>query len=213
MRCTTAFIHRALLGTTLGLSLLLGGCASVYRVDSQVQSFARWGPPGSTTTAPAAPQSYRFERLPSQREGDAAVSQDRLEELTRAALARAGWNLAETSGAAPWTVQVAGGALKLPRAPWEEPWDGFGGSLGIYGGHGFWGTSMFMRMDLPYYERQVSLVVRQAATGQVVYETSARHDGRWNSSPELWSAMLDAALRDFPNPPAGARQVNIDVPR
>lgn len=206
----TTPIRRALLGTTLGLSLLLGGCASVYLVDNQVQSFARWG---TTTNAPAAPQSYRFERLPSQREGDAATSQGTLEDLTRAALARVGWNLAEPAGTAPWTVQVSGGALKLPRAPWEEPWDGFGGGFGVYGGHGFWGTSMFMRMDLPYYERQVSLVVRQAATGQVVYETSARHDGRWNSSPELWSAMLDAALRDFPQPPQGVRQVNIEVPR
>lgn len=205
----TTPIRRALLGATLCLSLLLGGCASVYLVDNQVQSFQRW----DAGQAPASPQSYRFERLPSQREGDAAASQGTLEDLTRAALARVGWNLAEPAGAAPWTVQVSGGALKLPRAPWEEPWDGFGGGWSLYGGSGVWGSTLFMRMDIPYYERQVSLVVRQAATGQVVYETSARHDGRWNSSPELWSAMLDAALRDFPNPPTGARQVNIEVPR
>jgi Domain of unknown function (DUF4136) len=210
MSRTHTAIRRVLLGTFLGLFLLLGGCASVYLVDNQVQSFASWG---TAATAPAAPQSYRFERLPSQREGDAAVSQNALEDLTRAALARVGWNLAEATGAAPWTVQVSGGALKLPRAPWEEPWDGFGAGWGLYGGGGAWGSTLFMRMDIPYYERQVSLVVRQAATGQVVYETSARHDGRWNSSPELWSAMLDAALRDFPNPPTGARQVNIEVPR
>lgn len=213
MSRTTIAIPRALLGATLGLSLLLGGCASVYRVDNQVQSFAGWSPTGPAATAPAAPQSYRFDRLPSQSEGDAKASQDRLEALTRAALARVGWNLAETAATAPWTVQVAGGTLKLPRAPWEEPWDGLGGGIGLYGGHGFWGTSMFLRMDLPYYERQVSLVVREAATGRVVYETRARHDGRWASSPELWGAMLDAALRDFPLPPAGPRQVDIDLPR
>ncbi len=209
MRRTPTAIRRALLGATLGLALLLGGCASVYLVDNQVQSFARW----TGASAPTAPQAYRFERLPSQREGQAAASQDELESLTRAALARAGWNLAEPADAAPWTVQVTGGALKLPRAPWEEPWDGFGAGWGLYGGSGVWGSTLFMRMDIPYHERQVSLVVRQAATGQVVYETSARHDGRWNSSPELWSAMLDAALKDFPNPPTGARQVDIDVPR
>lgn len=207
MHRTRSIAHRALLTTTLGLSLLLGGCASVYRVDNQVQSFASW----NGATVPTAPQTFRFERLPSQREGQASASQDELETLARAALARAGWNLAEPNGAAPWTVQVAAGALKLPRAPWEEPWDGIGG-WGLHGG-GFWGSSVFMRMDIPYFERKVSLVVRQAATGQVVYETQARHDGRWHSSPELWSAMLDAALRDFPNPPAGPRQVNIDVPR
>ncbi|WP_310567933.1 DUF4136 domain-containing protein [Hydrogenophaga sp.] len=204
-------IRRTLLGGTLGLSLLLGGCASVYLVDNHVQSFAGWG----SANAPAAPQTYRFERLPSQREGQAAASQDELEALARAALARAGWNLAPAHTAAPWTVQVSAGALQLPRAPWEDPWDGFGPGWGwgLHSVNGGWGGSMFMRMEIPYHERKVSLLVRQASTGQVVYETSARHDGRWNSSPELWSAMLDAALRDFPNPPAGARQVNVEVPR
>jgi hypothetical protein len=66
---------------------------------------------------------------------------------------------------------------------------------------------------MPYYQRRVSLLIRHAASGQLVYQTQAQHDGRWNSTPELWSAMLDAALRDFPNPPAGVRQVNIEVPR
>lgn len=212
MSRSTATLRRALAGAGLALGLLLTGCASVYRVDSQVQSFPGWTPTGATAV-PAAPQAYRFERLPSQREAAAAASQGMLEELTRAALARAGWNLAEAGTPSPWTVQVSAGTLKLPRAPWEEPWDGFGTGIGLYGGHGYWGTSVFMRMDIPYYERQVSLVIRHAATGQVVYETRARHDGRWASSPELWGAMLDAALRDFPNPPAGPRQVNIDVPR
>lgn len=210
MRRTPATIRRTLWVLPLGLALLLGGCASVYRVDNQVQSFAGWG----GASAPAAPQTYRFERLPSQRGGQAAASQDELETLTRAALARVGWSLVDPAGAgAPWTVQVTAGALKLPRAPWEEPWNGLGAGWGLYGGSGVWGSTLFMRMDIPYHERQVSLVVRQATTGQVVYETSARHDGRWNSSPELWSAMLDAALKDFPSPPAGARQVDIDVPR
>jgi hypothetical protein len=125
-------------------------------------------------------------------------------------------------------VQVSAGTVKLPRAPWEEPWDGFGhwGGIGGFGGFGMAGRDYvvtgggqviwapgFMRMDLPYYERKVSLLIRHAGNGQVVYETHAAHDGRWNSSPELWGAMLDAALLDFPAPPAGVRQVNVDLPR
>ncbi len=211
MNRTTGTFRRALAGVGLVLGLLLTGCASVYRVDSQVQSFASWGTTGAQ--APAAPQSYRFERLPSQREGSAGQSQDALEYLARAALARVGWNLAEPSASAPWTVQVSGGTLRLPRAPWEDPWDRFGGGFGLYGGHGGWGGTLFLRMDMPYHERQVSLVVRHSDTARVVYETSARHDGRWASSPELWGAMLDAALRDFPAPAAGPRQVTIDLPR
>lgn len=212
MRRTRPATSRALLGLTLSAVLLLGGCASVYLVDNQVQSFPGWTQ-GSATAVPVAPQTFRFERLPSQREASATASQDMLEELARASLARAGWNLAEAGATAPWTVQVAAGTLKLPRAPWDDPWDGFGTGIGIFGGRGTWGTSVFMRMDIPYYERQVSLVVRNARTGQVVYETRARHDGRWASSPELWGAMIDAALRDFPNPPQGPRQVNVEVPR
>ncbi|MBA4262789.1 MAG: DUF4136 domain-containing protein [Comamonadaceae bacterium] len=201
-----------------GLALLvLNGCASVYRVDNRVQSFPRW----DASATPTPPQTYQFERLPSQREGQAAAAQDALEELARAALARVGWNRAEGKAPTPWTVQVSAQGHQLPRAPWEEPWADPWGGFGMFGqsrlflGHGgglFWGSS-FMRMDTPYHQRKVSLLIRQAASGQLVYETHAQHDGRWNSTPELWSAMLDAALRDFPTPPAGARQVNIEVPR
>jgi len=200
-----------LLLATTGL-LALGGCASVYLVDNQVQSFAHW----DAARAPAAPQAYRFERLPSQREGDAAASQDALEALTRAALARLGWSLAEPAASAPWAVQVTADAMRLPRPPWEDPWDGFGypGRSHFFMGFGdpFWGSG-FMRIDTPYHQRKLSLLIRQTASGQVVYETQAAHDGVWHSTPALWSAMLDAALRDFPAPPAGTRQVNIEVPR
>ena len=222
----------ALLVTGLAFGLLTG-CASVYRVDSQVQSFARWSDAAAPTAAPTnaipqAPQLYRFERLPSQAADNAPRGQAELETIARTALAKRGWTLAEPGVSAHWAVQVGGGTLKLPRAPWEEPWDGFGygGGFGGFGGLGFPGRDyvvtgsgqviwapVFMRMDLPYYQRKVSLLIRNAGNGQVVYETHAAHDGRWNSSPELWGAMLDAALQDFPAPPAGVRQVNIDLPR
>jgi hypothetical protein len=239
MSCST-FPHdaaprqAALLIAGLALSLLTG-CASVYRVDSQVQSFARWSdaavPAGAANSAiPQAPQLYRFERLPSQAADNAAGGQAEIESLTRTALAKSGWTLAEPGVSARWAVQVNGGTLKLPRAPWEEPWNGFGfgygSGFGGFGGLGFPGRDyvvtgsgqviwapVFMRMDLPYYQRKVSLLIRNAGNGQVVYETHSAHDGRWNSSPELWGAMLDAALQDFPAPPAGVRQVNIDLPR
>ena len=217
-----------------GLALgLLTGCASVYRVDSQVQSFARWSDAAAPTAAatpaiPQAPQLYRFERLPSQAAENVARGQTDLETIARAALAKRGWTPAEPGVSARWSVQVSGGTLKLPRAPWEEPWDGFGydGGFGRFGSLGFPGRDyvvtgsgqviwapVLMRMNLPYYERKVSLLIRNAGNGQVVYETHAAHDGRWNSSPELWGAMLDAALQDFPAPPTGVRQVNIDLPR
>jgi len=194
----------------LGLTWLLGGCASVYQVDSQVQSFANWG---SAAVWPAPPQLYRFERLPSQNEASAALAQDALEALTGQALAPLGWQPASTSTEATWTVQVRGETQQLPRAPWEDPWERFGLGWGLSSGHGPWRSGLMLRQEWPYFERQVVLVVRQANSGRVVYETRARHDGRWSSSPALWRAMLDAALRDFPQPPSGVRRVDIDVPR
>ena len=214
----------------LGLILLVGlsGCASVYRVDSQVESFARWseaarsaGETKATEIAvPAPPQHYRFERLPSQESGPGARPKADLEQLAQGALAPLGWTVAEAPVNAHWTVQVQAESNRLPRAPWEDPWDSWGGGwsgrvfIGSGGsGAGVMWSPWMLRSELPYYLRQVSLLIREAGTGRVVYETRAAHDGRWNSTPALWRAMLSAALKDFPQPPAGVRQVNLDVPR
>ena len=114
--------------------------------------------------------------------------------------------------------------MRLPRAPWEDPWNSGWGAFGP--GFGLPGRDYvvtpsgqvilfpaFPRFEQPYYQRAVSLLVREAATGRVVYETRAAHDGRWHGSPSLWTAMLDAALQGFPTPPPGVRRVNIEVPR
>ncbi|QHE84203.1 hypothetical protein [Hydrogenophaga sp. BPS33] len=231
-------IHRSIRTLQrLGLAaavLVLSGCASVYLVDNQVQSFARWADqpgvkPGTPVTVPQAPQIYRFDRLPSQKEGRVSTGQDELENLTAQALAKVGWTLAAAGTASPWTVQVDANTLRLPRAPWDDPWGGYwGGYWGPGFGYGLPGRDYVvtgqgqviwmpmyprMMMESPYYQRELSLVIRHASSGKVVYETRAAHDGRWNSTPGLWSAMLDAALRDFPAPPEGVRQVNVEVPR
>lgn len=196
----------------LVLTLGLGGCASVYLVDSEVRSFARWSPP----PAPAAPQWYLFDRLPSQNEGPAARAQTELEQLALQQLAPLGWRVAGTDDPAPnWRVQVQASTLRMPHAPWESPADAFGPGyrMGrLPSGQAFWMPGG-MRIATPYYERKLSLLVRDARTGQVVYETQAAHDGRWNDSPDIWRAMLSAALRDFPQPPAGQRHIAIEVPR
>ena len=212
-----------------GALLALSGCASVFLVDNQVQSYARWAdrptPSGAATPIPQAPQVYRFDRLPSQQDQRAGAGQDALEKLAAISLAKVGWTQAAAGVTPPWTVEVSGNTLRLPRAPWESPFDSYWGG-GFGPGFGFPGRDyvvtgsgqivyapLFLRMETPYYQREVSLVIRHAASGRVVYETRAAHDGRWNSSNPLWTAMLDAALRDFPTPPAGLRLVNIEVPR
>ncbi|MBL0917250.1 MAG: DUF4136 domain-containing protein [Hydrogenophaga sp.] len=204
-------------------ALLLSGCASVFLVDNQVESFPRWQDRAPNAAVPAAPQIYRFERLPSQQDERGARGQDELERYAEASLAKLGWTRAATGVSAPWAVQVHANTVRLPRAPWEDPWDRWGpyGSPFALPGRDYVVTGngqviffpAFPRMESPYYQRAVSLVIRDAASGRVVYETRGAHDGRWNSSPALWTAMLDAALQGFPAPPTGARQVNIEVPR
>lgn len=206
---------------------LLSGCASVFLVDNQVESFPRWQDRAANAAVPAPPQVYRFERLPSQEQQRSASGQDELERLAEAALAKHGWTRAAANVSAPWAVQVDASTLRLPRAPWDDPWMNGWGPWGW--GHPFAmpgrdyvvtgsGQVLFFpmmgpRFESPYYQRAVSLLIRDARTARVVYETRAGHDGRWNSTPGLWSAMLDAALQGFPVPPPGVRQVNIEVPR
>ena len=86
----------ALLRPALALlaALLLPGCASVFLVDNQVESFARWQERAPNAGVPAAPQLYRFERLPSQQDERSARSQDELERYAEAALTQRGWTRA-----------------------------------------------------------------------------------------------------------------------
>ena len=211
----------------VALVMLTTGCASVMRVDNQVQSYASW-PAGAL---PDGKVSYSFERLPSQSRGSAATMQTELERMVAHALARAGWQAQEAEGTAAslprWRVQVTASVNKLPRAPWEDPRDslwprtslflGTGKTPGAHspGHRGAAGLTMggLMVVEQPYYQRAVSVVVRDGTDARVVYETTAAHDGRWNDTPALWQAMLDAALTQFPKPPEGPRQVDIDIPR
>ena len=205
---------------TLTAAFVLAGCAGLQRVDNTVQSFARWDAPSGATAsapgkAPAPPQHYRFERLPSQRDGSLAVGQDQLEALTRAALATRGWAPSVTDADARWTVQVTASTVRTVRDPWSDPWGGwrFHGQIVAGNGHVFFSPMFAFPPDPPGYRRQVSLLVRDTGSGRVVYETRADHESRWNSAPELWQAMVEAALRDFPAPPDGPRQVTIELPR
>jgi hypothetical protein len=194
----------------LALVWALAGCASVMRIDNQVDSYAKWAP----GALPEIDVSYEFERLPSQTGPDAQAMQTELERLGAEALLAHGWRLSGHTGAAPWRVQLSARTDKLPRAPWENPADNWP-HAGFWAGPGSAGLRMgpIWHIEQPYFLRTVSVVVRNSASGQVMLETSARHDGRWNDSPALWRAMLDAALNGFPQQPAGVRQVDIDIPR
>lgn len=64
----------------------------------------------------------------------------------------------------------------------------------------------------PLHRRVVSIVMRDARTQEVVYETSAVHEDVWVSDPAVYGVLFDAALTGFPQPPQGPRQVRIPLP-
>jgi hypothetical protein len=196
--------------------LALGGCASVYRVDSQVNTHTAW-----PDHSPRPGDTYRIERLPSQNQGPAAADADALGLLLVPELARHGLvqALGPAAPGATWVVQVRRRETAKPHAPWDPapgPWGGWQVGVGANRGGGNLGIGVNLplwRVSPPYYEREVEVQLRHRDTARVVFESTARHDGPWQGEPALWSAMLEAALVGFPNPPPGARVVNKDLTR
>ena len=192
---------------------LLTGCATTWIVDNQVQTF-------SQLQAVPAPATYRFERLPSQQ--SVPAEQARLEAAAEPALAKAGW--ARNDGAARYSVQIGSSVAStevLPD-PWIHsrfgPWRPYGPyGRRWYGGGGFYGMGPYWQgrydmWDRGYAQREVSVIIRDLSNQQVVYETRAVHESRWPADPDLLTPMFDAALSSFPQPPAGVRRVNVEVP-
>lgn len=168
-------------------------------VDSDVTAFSAW------TAAPPAPGTrYKFERLPSQ---TAAAQQDQIEALTATSLSKVGMALSPIE--TRYSVQV----LLTTEQLWRYSSGGFGG-FGFGGGRGASiGLSFPLNLGEPYYKRSVSLFVRDLTTQKVVFETRAVHDGVWSDGLAVLPAMLDSALLGFPQPPAGVRRINVEIPR
>lgn len=201
------------------LIAILSGCAT-WVVDSEVRTFSR-------LAAVPADATYRFERLPSQQAREAA--QQSLEAMAGAALDKAG--LRRDDRGARYSAQVdarvtqaisprvdpwVGGPGIYGPGPWGPAWrrypgwDGFGGWGGGVDGGG-WYSPAFPGAFNPWYVREVSVVLRELATGQVVYETHARNDGPYNRSADILPVMFDAALQGFPHPPEGERRVDLPI--
>ena len=172
-------------------------------VDSDVTAFSAW------TAAPAVPGTrYRFERLPSQQSVNA--QQDRIEALATTSLSKVGMALSTPD--ARYTVQVMLFTDLVQRYP--APGFGFGGS-GIFVG-GSRGSSVGLSYPIgfgeAYYRRTINILMRELSSQKVVFETRAVHDGPWGDAFAVLPAMLDSALLGFPQPPAGTRRINAEIP-
>jgi hypothetical protein len=186
---------------------LMTGCAGVRLVDTDVTAFPKW------TAAPPGPgTAYRFERLPSQQ--NPAAQQDTVEAQARTALAKVGLELNPTG--ARYSVQVVTNTQIIERG--YPGYDGIFGGPGVFLGGGNrgvgFGLSFPMRFPEPtYFKRELTILLRELSTQQVVFESRALHDGVWSDSPAVFPAMMDAALRGFPEPPLGTRRINVEIPR
>jgi hypothetical protein len=203
------------------LLALLSGCSGLRVIDNDVNTFALW--PGAS---PASGMPYRFERLPSQQAlaipggmggigamSGAELTQDQIEAFARAALGKVG--LVNNPAAPALDIQVSTSLRYAQRYPSTHPfYTGSGISLGAGTSGSFIGFSFpLTAYEAPLYVREVSIVIRDTRSHAVVYETRAAHSGVWRDSRAVIPAMLDAALQGFPNPPAGERRVNIEIPR
>lgn len=205
MHNTTRRLAMACFGLALSL---LTGCAAMRVVDSDVVSVAAV-PPGMSLQG----AKYRFERLPSQvNNPEAGLA----EQQAQAAMTAVG--LVRDDALAQLSVMVGFHGTQYQADPWGRPigpgWTPYGNVTIGTGIGSHIGLGMGMRFPPPtHYRREVSLILRDLKSGQVVYETRASHDGPWSDSVPIFATLFQAALANFPNPPAGLRRVNIELPR
>ena len=190
----------------LAAALLLSGCAALRSVSSDVSSFGEW-------PAERKPGTYAFERLPSQQARPA--ESDALEASAAQALAKAGFQLASAGQAPDVLVQVGAGDARV-FSVWDDPLWWRGG----FGYHRYgpwmsprWGLGMGMRFDVPRYERQVGLLIRDRASGKPLYEARASSEGNSPAQGSVLTAMFQAALLDFPRLGINPRRVVVEVPQ
>ena len=195
--------------------LAAAGCAT--QVSSDVSTFGSW-------PADRQPDTYVFERLPSQQD---QPDQQRMEDAALAALEAAGFKPADNAPTADVVVLLGTRLIAADFSPLNEPiwWNGglyrsrfghsgfglgvgssFGRGLGL--GFGFWPDDTLRR-----HVREVSVLIRDRQSGSVVYETHASSDSVLPLTPALMAAMFQAAMTPFPGTDAKARSVTTLLPR
>ncbi len=168
------------------LALTLTGCGLPRMIDSDVQSFVGTVPAVSNA-------SFRFDRLPSQQ--NTRGVQDQIEAIAQTALERVG--LARNEVAPRYLVQVMVGAESMRNPYYRPPRPRL-----VVGADGriYEEWPIFLNIESPWFHHSVKVVLRDTGTGQVAYETTALFDGPWNDTLNLLPPMLEAALKDYPQP-------------
>jgi hypothetical protein len=177
--------------------LVLGGCATTRIIDSEVRSFAG-------VTPPAQPASYRFERLPSQ--DLQAPAQERLETIAQPLLESVGLRKEVTEPKYALVMKASVEAIENPtfsRSWKRQQWLDRDGFMRL--------PSMGLMLEPSWQRYSVSLVLRDIASSQTVFESSAQHMGPWSDTQQLLPAVIRAALSDYPRAQPQPHSVFIEV--
>jgi hypothetical protein len=172
---------------------LLGGCAALNQVRSEVNTFSDW-------PADRKPGRYAFERLPSQKAD--AQRQGELEAAAAQALQKAGFTAAADAAQADVIVQIGARLTRIEISPWDDP-------LWWRWGAGYWRAPAWRSSRSMYYagvhadwatrfERNVALLLRDRASGVPLFEAHAQTSGGTSGDNALLGAMFEAALQGFP---------------
>lgn len=89
-------------------------------------------------------------------------------------------------------------------------------ALGMGVGRGGFGFGMGWPLSdpsIPAYVSEVNLLMRDLQTGQIVYDTRARHDGPWHDTDNVLAALFVAALEGYPQPAMSVRRVGVPLVR
>ncbi|MBK7059821.1 MAG: DUF4136 domain-containing protein [Rubrivivax sp.] len=185
------------------VTAVLGGCATITSVTSDVSSFGEW-PTGRQ------PGSYAFERLPSQ-QANAAEAQA-LETAAAKALQKAGFVPAASAAEPDVLVQLGARFTRTLRSPWDDPlW--WRGGFGRFR-HGPWigpSWSLAWQAEATRYESEVAVLLRDRASGKPLYETRAALESNLSADAAVVGALFEAALVDFPRPAISPRRVTVQV--
>src|SRR5690348_3732221 len=104
--------------TALAFTLVLGACASMNQLSSEVSTYSVW-------PADRKPSTYAFERLPSQQANPQQAQV--LEDAAARALEQAGFTRAADPKAADVTVTLGARVTGYQLSPFDDPFWWHGG--------------------------------------------------------------------------------------
>ena len=189
-------------------AVLAAGCASFNTLRSEVSTYGSW-------PADRKPGTYAFDRLPSQE--TLSNNQRALEDAARGAIERAGFKPAAAGQAPDVLVQIGARISAAQRSPFDDPFYWHPALSHHYRYRSpragfYWVPAWDTSLNNQQVDREVAVLLRDRASGKVLYEARASNFGFAAASSTWLPAMYNAALTDFPKASSSSRVVQVPLP-